>query len=160
MLLTARIAGHSTIDFDKRTVRKAMRAIGIDVRRTARRMVSRRAVSKPGEYPGRDTGALMRSIRYRVSNPGFLVRIAPMTIEGANSFYPAILAYGVRSGATRRNNHRAQSYVRKRRPDVVITGTDWRLEPRANYMADALAQREAHIQSVLRTALYGALNPR
>lgn len=127
------IAGHSRIDFDKRKIRKAMRRLGADVRKEARRLVARRAISSAGEYPGRQTGSLMRSIRAKVSKPGFLVRIQPdKTPEMGADFYPAFLNYGVKG----------------------------RISKRKNYMTDALNNRSEYARGVLRSALQDALIPR
>lgn len=126
------IQGHSRIDFDKRQIRKAMRRLGSDVRKEARRLVSRRAISGAGDYPGRDTGALMRSIKARVSRPGFLVRISPTRTSEMKDFYPAFLGYGVAG----------------------------RIAKRKNYMTDALDNRADNVRTVLRAALQDALIPR
>jgi hypothetical protein len=134
--------GHSRIDFDKKKIRKVMRARGRDIQKEARRLVARRAVSEPGEYPGRDTGTLWRSIKSKVSRSGFLVRIAPQkTPEMGKDFYPAFLWYGVRrkGGAE---------------------GSGWRIEARANYMTEALDRRREVSQTTIKAALQDALIPR
>jgi hypothetical protein len=132
--VNVKIEGFSRIDFETRKVRIAMRNIGRDMQREARKLVSRRAVSKPGEIPGRATGATQRSIRYRVSRPGFLVRIAPFkTADMGKDFYPAFLHYG-----SEKNN----------------------LKPRENYMVKALENRADNTRNVLRRALEDALVPR
>lgn len=132
--VNVKIDGFSRIDFDTRKVRAGMRFIGRDMQREARKLVSRRAVSKPGEIPGRDSGATQRSIRYRVSRPGFLVRIAPFkTADMGKDFYPAFLHYG-----SEKNN----------------------LKPRENYMVKALENRADNTRNVLRRALEDALVPR
>jgi hypothetical protein len=99
-------------------------------------------VSEPGEYPGRDTGTLWRSIKSKVSRSGFLVRIAPQkTPEMGKDFYPAFLWYGVRrkGGAE---------------------GSGWRIEARANYMTEALDRRREVSQTTIKAALQDALIPR
>ncbi len=134
--------GHSRIDFDKKKIRKVMRARGRDIQKEARRLVARRAVSQPGEYPGRDTGTLWRSIKSKVSRSGFLVRIAPQkTPEMGGDFYPAFLWYGVR---------------RKGGEE----GSGWRIEARANYMTEALDKRREVSENAIKTALKDALIPR
>lgn len=143
------ITGHSRIDFDKVKIRRAMRKIGAEVRKEARRLVARRAISVPGQYPGRGTGALMRSIKARVSKPGFLVRIAPdKTSDMGKDFYPAFLWFGV-TGNARRKDHRAQP-----------KNGAWRIAPRENYMIDALESRRESVRSTLRDALMDSLKPR
>lgn len=132
--VNVKMEGFSRIDFDKKQIRNAMRNIGRDMQREARKLVSRRAISGAGEIPGRLTGATQRSIKYRVSRPGFLVRIAPFkTAEMGKDFYPAFLHYG-----SEKNN----------------------LKPRKNYMVEALERRQSNTRSVLSNALENALIPR
>lgn len=127
--------GYSRIDFDKVKIRKAMRTVGRDVQKQARKIVARRGgVSKPGQAPSRSTGVLMRSIRAKVSKPGFLVRIAPYKTDAmGEDFYPAYLHYG-----SKKNN----------------------LKPRSNYMVDALETRRNQTRAILASALQNALAPR
>lgn len=142
------ITGHSRIDFDKKLVRKAMRKFGADIRKDARRRVARRAVSGSGDYPGRATGELWRSIKVRVSKPGFLVRISPEKTAAMKEFYPAFLHYGV-TGRPRRKDHKEQPKDGK-----------WRVAPRGNYMTDSLQARSDTIRAGLRSMLMDALKPR
>lgn len=134
------------IDFDKIPVRRAMRRAGQIVARNARQRVSQRGPSKAGEYPGRQSGLLRRSIQYTVSRSGFLAHIAPRKIAGMKTFYPAYLYYGVRAGPR---------LVRRNRslPDERL----WRIAPRKNYMKDALQDRQSEVQRLLREALARAL---
>lgn len=129
------ITGHERIDFDKAKIRRAMRGFGQDVRKEARRRLARRAISAPGQDPGRDSGTLQRSIVYKVSKPGFLVRIYPGTAE-----------------LRRKNNHWYAAYL--------YYGTKRGLEPRANYMAEALEARRPQVRAGLRAALLDSLKPR
>ena len=64
------VRGAERIDFDRAPVRRSMRAAGREVRAEARRLVARDAISKAGEYPGRKTGTLARSIKESVSRSG------------------------------------------------------------------------------------------
>lgn len=121
--------GHSHLDFDRRQIRKAMRKIGADIRKVARKKVARRAVSAAGQAPGKRSGALQRAIKYRVSKPGLLVSIRPdKTPEMGKDYYPAFLNYGT--------------------PTVA---------KRANYMEQALDERNANARQVLADALQNAL---
>lgn len=134
--------GHSHLDFDRRQIRKAMRAIGADIRKDARKRVARRAISSADEAPGKRTGALQRAIRYRVSRPGLLVKVGPeKTQEMGADFYPAFLNYGVRRG----------------KGGAASEASGWRLAPRANYMEDALEARKANARQVLSDSLARAL---
>jgi hypothetical protein len=146
-----RLLGHERIDFDRKKIRKAMRVQGGEVRKVARRLVARRAVSGPGEAPGRDTGALYRSIKSKVSRSGFLVKVAPQkTSDMGDEFYPAFLYYGVRAGGKRSADHRKKA----------DGGNGWRIEKRDNYMSKALDQRRAGATAALETALKDSLIPR
>lgn len=131
--INVKLDGFSRIDFDKKKIRKTMRTLGRDVQKEARRLVARRAISGAGEYPGRQTGRLWRAIKYRVSKPGFLVKIMPGKTADMKDFYPAFLLYGS-----------------KKRD----------LAPRKNYMTDALDNRRSVARGALRNALMDSLKPR
>lgn len=134
--LNVSLLGHTKIDFDRRTVRRTLMREGRVIQRLARRKVARRAVSQAGQYPGRVTGALQRAIDMVVARNGFWVRIEPTTKrikEASDVYYPAILNYGSR----KRN-----------------------IQPRGNYMTDALAERRDQSRAALAAALQDALTPR
>lgn len=132
--LNVSITGHSKLDFDKRKVRKALRQQGAAIRKIARRMVARRAVSAAGDYPGKESGDLARSISIKAGKGGFWVKVAPFkTPEMGKDFYPAYLWYG-----SKKNN----------------------LAPRRNYMIDALNNRRSAARAALRDALEGSIVPR
>ena len=85
---------HKIIDYDRKAMRKALREGAAVVRKEARRILSRRVVSLPGEFPGQQSGALKRSIGIvsRGSKGGWVkvgVRSIPNSV-----FYPAFLFYG------------------------------------------------------------------
>ncbi|MFM0328178.1 hypothetical protein [Paraburkholderia strydomiana] len=161
--------GHSRIDFDKKRIRKVMRARGRDIQKEARRLVARRAISEAGQYPGRDSGTLWRSIKAKVSRSGFLVRIAPQkTAEMGKDFYPAYLWFGVRQGRALGKVAAGQgvgkSNRRRRGARAIETSArslnGWRIEPRANYMTEALARRREVSENAIKNALKDALIPR
>lgn len=128
------IDGFSRIDFDRKQIRKALNSIGRDVRKDARRLVARRVLSGAGDYPGSKTGALLRSIKHKVSRAGFMVVVRPTkTAEMGEDFYPAFLHYG----SKKRN-----------------------LAARKNFMTDALDNRQENARTVLRAALQDSLIPR
>lgn len=143
------IDGFSRVDFDKKPIKKTMRSIGQKVQTDARRLVARKAISTAGEYPGKDTGTLQKSTKFKLSKPGFLVTIAPRpnsgTVKGGE-FYPGILYYGVRRGAVRRKDKKKQTQ----------TGA-WRIAPRGNHVVDAAENRRAWAQSAIADALESAL---
>ncbi len=137
---------YGKLDFDKKEIRKAMRKAGVLVRAKGRKLVSKRSVSEKGQYPGLRTGTLRRSITYRVSRAGFLVKIEPQKTADMKGFYPAYLWYGVRRNAKRGKSHRKQE----------ATGP-WRIEPRENYMVDALNSSKGAVRSILKQAFADAL---
>lgn len=158
--------GHSHLDFDRRQIRKAMRKIGADIRKVARKKVARRAISAAGDAPGKLTGTLQRAIKYRVSKPGLLVSIRPeKTAEMGKDFYPAFLKSGVRQGAAMKrlapgeglgiSNRRRRGQRDKEKSARAAGG--WRIAPRANYMEEALDERKTHARQVLADALQNAL---
>lgn len=136
------------VDFDKKEIRKAMRKAGARVAKASRKLVSKGERSAPGDYPGRKTGRLAKSIRAKVSRSGFLVRIEPKTGSGipASEPYYAYLFYGVRRGAKRRTDHKAQT-----------ASGPWRIRPRRNYMVDALEAESGAVRADLSDALAKAL---
>jgi len=132
-----------SLDFDKSQVRKAMRKAGTLVAKDARKRVSKGGRSTPGEYPGKRTGRLAKSIKAKVSRSGFLVRIEPKAGSSvpASDPYFAYLFYGVRRGAARRKDRKAQA------------GGPYRIKPRGNYMADALQSEGGSVRQLLSEAL-------
>lgn len=163
------LAGHKRIDFDKRAIKRTLRSEAGQIRKLARRLVSRRAASAPNEMPGRQSGALMRSIRVKVSSGGFWAKIAPYMTSEMQEFYPAFLFYGVKSqgrikrlepgqgiGPTnrRRRGERAKLEAERR------ASSSYRLRPRDNYMVSALDTRRGAAQAAILSALKGSLKPR
>jgi hypothetical protein len=147
--INATLTGLTRIDFDKTKIRKVMKAVGHDVRNTARKLVSRRAISQPDEYPGMQKGHLKKSIKEKVSTAGFLVTIMPRRKDfGDGDYYPAMLYYGVRRNAVRRQDHKKQT----------LTGP-WRIAPRANFMVDAAESRREFAQNAIMQGLEDSLKP-
>lgn len=133
IVINVGLTGHKTIDYDRKAMRKALREGGGLVRKEARRLLSRRAISAPGEIPGMQTGALKRAIGIvsRGSKGGW-VKIGVRAIKGS-IFYPAFLFYG-----------------------SPKTG----LEKRANFMEMALDNRRTDVKSLIQGALSDSLVPR
>lgn len=137
--------GLDKLDFNRRKVRAGMRKAGRLVAGQAKMNVSLARGSD--NYPGVRTGKLRNSIDFKLSRSGFLVRIAPKKGDGMAAPYHAYLYYGVKRGAKRRQDHRAQ-------------GGDgpWRIKPRKNYMVDALDDKAAEIEVILRNTLRDAID--
>lgn len=121
---------HKVIDYDRKKMRAALVKGAGTVRKEARRLLSRRAVSKPGEAPGRQTGQLWKAIGVvSKGSKGGWIKVGPKSIKG-RVFYPAFLFYGSKK-----------------------TG----LAPRANYMSEALQTKAPTVRAEAREALRGAL---
>lgn len=128
------LQGYKIIDYDRRALRKAMREGAAQVRKEARRIVSRRAISRAGEYPGLRTGRLRRAIGVvgRGSKGGW-IKVGVRRTAEMKDFYPAFLFYGSPS-----------------------TG----LAKRGNFMETALKNRRDSIRGAARAALQNSLVPR
>lgn len=109
---------HKVIDYDRKAMRKALREGGAEVRKEARRLLSRRAVSAAGEMPGMQTGMLKRAIGVvSVGSKGGWVKVGPRAIKGS-VFYPAFLFYGSpKTGLEKRGNFMETALQNKR--DIV-----------------------------------------
>jgi len=150
--------------FDKRKIRGGMRKVGLLVTQKAQMNL---ALSKGQDgYPVNRTGATVESISFKVSRAGFLVRIAPSKTSAMEEFYPAFLHYGVKKGrkpaklapgmGKGRKNRRAAG-ARARLVAERAAG-EWRIKPRDNYMADALQDSSAQVESILKSAFAAALS--
>lgn len=125
---------HKIIDYDRRALRKAMREGAAQVRKEARRIVSRRAVSQAGAFPGLQTGALKRAIGIvGKGSKGGWIKIGVRKSKEMVDFYPAFLFYGSPS-----------------------TG----LARRGNFMQTALQNKRETVRSQIRAALRNSLVPR
>ena len=124
---------HKTIDYDRKAMRKALVRGAAEVRKQARRLVSRRSISLAGDFPGAQSGALKRSIGIvSKGTKGGWVKVGVRSIPNS-VFYPAFLFYG-----------------------SPKTG----LEKRANFMTAALDEKRESVRSMIRDALKNSLVPR
>ena len=99
--------GLTHLDFDVAQVRKGLRAMAAGLRPEARRELSKKQISKPGEAPGRRTGNLARSIQVSASrarqereNRTAWARLefgSKVTAKNG-AYYPAPLIHGRRYG--------------------------------------------------------------
>lgn len=122
---------HKTIDYDRKAMRKALREGAAQVRKEARRIVSRRAISMPGDFPGSQTGALKRAIGIvSKGSKGGWIKVGVRKTQEMKDFYPAFLFYG-----------------------SPKTG----LAKRENFITAALASKRDGIRSQCRTALKNSL---
>ena len=123
------VEGFDRIIFNKRELKKAIRQGGAVVRAEARRLVSKRAISAPGEFPGLQSGALKRSIKLKVGSGGGYAKVMPYKMPEMNHFYAAYL----------------------------INGTSRGLRPRKDIMTSALDNKQEQIRARIRQALNNAL---
>lgn len=125
---------HKVMDYDRKALRKAMREGAAQVRKEARRIVSRRAISASGEFPGLQTGTLKRAIGIvGKGSKGGWIKVGVRKSKEMTAFYPAFLFYG-----------------------SPKTG----LEKRANFMETALTNKRDTVRSHIRSALQNSLVPR
>lgn len=97
---------HKTIDYDRKLMRRSLvKGAGI-VRKEARRLISRRAVSAPGEMPGMETGAMRRAVGIVAKGTkGGWVKVGVRKTAEMQDFYPAFLFYGsAKTGLAKRGN--------------------------------------------------------
>lgn len=137
-------------DYDRKEIRKALRKVGSEVRKTARRMVSRKAVSAPGEAPGRQSGVLRKSIKAKVSRSGYSVSIYPDKTADMDVFYPAFVVYGHR-GPGSETAKEARSHRARVGKKVA--------QPRANYVVEAAAKHERSFERSMADVLGRSILP-
>lgn len=83
-------------DIDVKAFRPKLRLIGRAMVKQARHKVSKVGTSKPGEYPGRQTGKLRKAIKYRLFKSGFGLVLMQGMPDGVQEFYPSFLRYGAK----------------------------------------------------------------
>lgn len=115
--------------FEKRELKAVIRKGGRVVQKEARRLIAHRAISKPDQFPGYDSGAMSKSIKVTVGSGGGYAKVMPHKTAAMEDYYPAFLHYGTRRG----------------------------LKPRKNYMTEALAKKQGAIKRAIRRALVGAI---
>jgi hypothetical protein len=147
--------------FDKRKIRAGMRKAG---RLVMQRAQMNLALARGEEgYPVNRTGATLESINFKVSRAGFLVKVAPDKTSRMKEYYPAYLFYGVRRGARLSRLKQGETHNRKRQRERLKLReqrrrNDWLIEPRDNYMADALQDSKSEVQAILSAAFAAALS--
>lgn len=161
---------HSYIDYDRKVLRRAMVKGASEIRKEARRLIARRAISAAGEFPGSTTGTLKRSVGIvSKGSKGGWIKIGVKKTTGMDKFYPAFLFYGVKKlGKIERlapGEGRGKSNRRKRgdRAKIVAerkASTGYVIAPRANYIMAALDAKRDHVKTIIQEALKGALVPR
>jgi len=162
---------HEIIDYDRKVLRRALVKGAAEIRREARRLVARKAISEPGAFPGTDTGQLKRAIGVvsKAPNGGGWIKVGVKKTPKMNAFYPAFLFYGVKKqGKIERlaageglgkSNRRARgeraALIAERR-----TSDKYFVAPRGNYIQAALMSKRDAVKDLIQTALRDALVPR
>lgn len=100
---------------NKKPIRASLVKGAAVVRKEARRIVSRRAVSLAGEFPGMQTGALKRAIGIvGKGSKGGWVKVGVRSIPNS-VFYPAFLFYGSpKTNLAKRGNFMEQALDHRR----------------------------------------------
>lgn len=140
--------GFRTIDYDVREFRKTLRKAGSAVRRIARKLISKRAVSEAGEFPGKQSGEMAKSIRVHVSRSGYSVSIHPTKTARMPVYYPAFVVYG----------HRAPHSETKKEARAHKTRTGEKVAaPRKNFVPEAAEEYRLEFEREMYQALQASL---
>ncbi len=120
------------LDFDRKTVMKGLRKASRVVANQSKKLVAPKRRSKPGEYPGRDTGRMRRNIKVvsAKKREHFWTRVQVSSFKDKHFFYPAVLAAGKKNRT---------------------------LLPRRNFIADAQTQTIHQTEPVINQAVWDAL---
>lgn len=73
--------GFKFFDFELKPIKAGLRAVGKEVAKESKKAVSKKAVSKPGEFPGMQSGQLKKAIKYKVSRSGRSVWVVATRTE-------------------------------------------------------------------------------
>lgn len=92
--------GFKFVDFDLKPIKKNLRVVGRKVAAASKKAVSRQAISRPGEFPGKQSGELQSGIKHVVERSGRSVKIIPTKTAKMKVFYPAFVVYGHRAPRT------------------------------------------------------------
>lgn len=149
MLVACRVdPGFKAIDYDPKPLKVALRKAGNEVRKLARKKISRRAVSEAGQFPGRQTGEMSRSIRTKVSKSGYSVAVYPTKTSNMPVYYPAFVVYGHRGPGTETAD---QARKHKARGGVKVAAH------RKNFIPEAAQEKSKALQDQIFDALGDAI---
>ena len=161
---------HKFIDYDRKVLRRAMVKGAAEIRKEARRLVARRAISAAGQFPGASTGVLRKAIGVvSKGSRGGWIKVGVKKTNGMDSFYPAFLFYGVKKlgkierlapGEGLGKSNRRKRGDRARLVAERKSSTGYVVAPRANYLSAAMMARRESVRDGIRSALKNALVPR
>lgn len=141
-------SGFRTIDYDPRKIKTALRKAGQDVRKEARKLIAKKAVSDAGCFPGKDSGEMQRSIRAKVSKSGYSVAVYPTKTPNMPVYYPAFVVYGHRGPGSETSQERRRH---KQRIGEKVA------KPRANFIYAAADRKASDFQAAMEKALDDAI---
>lgn len=157
----------SHADFDPKPVNKVIATEAREIRKIARRLVARRAISEPGQFPGRDTGALWRSITVKVNRKYSFAVIRPAKTAEMGSFHPYMLLRGTKprlsklaEGEGRGRSNRRRRGDRETALQERKASSAYRVAPREDYMQEALERRRGAARAAIAAAVQDSLVPR
>lgn len=136
--------GYRKIDYDPKALKQPLRESGNAVRKIARKMISREAVSEAGQFPGKQTGEMAKSIKVKVSKSGYSVAVYPTKTQAMPAYYPAFVVYGHRAPYSetaqeaRSHKQRAGKKVAAPRKNFVPEAADKYAKTFESEMFDAL----------------------
>lgn len=136
--------GYRKIDYDPKALKQPLRKSGNVVRKIARKMISRKAVSEAGQFPGKQTGEMAKSIKVKVSKSGYSVAVYPTKTQAMPAYYPAFVVYGHRAPYSetaqeaRSHKQRAGKKVAAPRKNFVPEAADKYAKTFESEMFDAL----------------------
>ncbi len=122
------------MQFKRGPMRRAFRAAGRTVAKSAKQKISKSG----GKYPGKRSGRMAKSLNVKIGSRGLYAKVRHLMPSPASKwkkdprgqgFYPAFLHYGTSRG----------------------------LRSRGNWIADSLREQESDIRSRLKSALTEAL---
>lgn len=142
--------GFRTIDYDNREMKKALRKAGGDVLKLARKLISENAVSAPGQYPGKATGEMSRSIKVKTSRSGFTAFVHPSKTAKMPAYYPAFVVYGHRAP---HSETKEEARAHKARSGKKVAA------PRKNFIVDAATENRLQFERDMYEALSNSIKP-
>lgn len=140
--------GFKRIDYDAKALKQPLRKSGNAVRKIARKMISRKAVSEAGQFPGKQTGTMQKSIKVKLSKYGYSVAVYPTKTQAMPVYYPAFVVYGHRSPYSETAKE-ARSHKQRSGKKVAA--------PRKNFVPEAADKYAKTFQSEMFDALGEAI---
>lgn len=140
--------GYRKIDYDPKALKQPLRKSGNAVRKIARKMISREAVSEAGQFPGKQTGEMAKSIKVKVSKSGYSVAVYPTKTQAMPAYYPAFVVYGHRAPYSE-TAQEARSHKQRAGKKVAA--------PRKNFVPEAVDKYAKTFESEMFDALGDAI---